>query len=494
MNRGWVIFCATVAIFAAWNSMAWATNGLDSTAFSARSAGMGGVDLAIANDATAINTNPAGLTLLSGHRLDIGSALMVPSVHFTNGLNDEDGEAQPFVLPSMAYAWHPEKLPIAFGGGIFTQGGMGSHYELTHRLLGDGQEYSSQLAYFKASLAVAYQPVEMVSVGLSLSGTYAMLGMRMPYSMPTGMMGGVVDPTTGMTFGDMFGAPPQQGGLGYDELTAASELRDASATGIGATLGVLVHPHDDLSVGLTYTPKSKMTFEGTMAMEMNAQYNDAFGRMVQGAMQQMPELTQAQASGAVAQQLMAMGIDPNKGMGAEYDAEIEFAWPQKVGLGVAYKPIPKLELAIDAEWINWAATMDRMAMNLTGGTNDNINRMVGSSNIAAGLPLQWDDQVVVAFGSQFEVAEGVTLRLGYRYGNNPVPAQTVIPIFPALVENHVSAGVGYRYSEYQLDFAFEHALNTALEGSSDHLVAHEYEGSESSLALTTGFLTLSADL
>lgn len=48
-----------------------AANGLNPIGFGAESVGMGGADLAVARDTTAMNTNPAGLAQLPGGRLDL---------------------------------------------------------------------------------------------------------------------------------------------------------------------------------------------------------------------------------------------------------------------------------------------------------------------------------------------------------------------------------------------------------------------------------------
>lgn len=71
-------------------------------------------------------TNSAGLSFLSGSVLDANFSLMVPSLHFTNGLNDAVGKTNYFPLPGLAYVNHQESNPLTWGVGVFTQGGMGS--------------------------------------------------------------------------------------------------------------------------------------------------------------------------------------------------------------------------------------------------------------------------------------------------------------------------------------------------------------------------------
>lgn len=484
--RSMAVSCALLVLMA---SSAWATNGMETTASGGRAAGMGGVDLAVATDATAINTNPAGLMQLLGHRIDVGAGLLIPSLHFKNALNDEDGATQMFPMPELAYGYRFKNVPLAVGFGLFAQGGMGADFTLTNPVLGKDTEYSSNIAYLKAAPAIAWQPLDWMSVGLALNVGYASLAMRMPYAVSPTMLAGVANPQTGMTFGQMFAAPAEQGGLGYDELVADAELQDAGAYGFGGKLGLLFMPGDMVKIGVSYTPKSTLDFTGTMTMDMSAQFADAFGRMVAGAMAQ--GLDQEAAMQAVGQQLGQMGIDPSKGMKAEYDADIEFAWPQKAGLGVAVTPTPALLLAADVTWINWADTMKEFKVELTGGDNDNINTLIGDDSITSAIPLDWENQIVVAVGGQYEIVKNLWGRLGYNYGRNPVPDTTVFPVFPAIVEHHATLGVGYRHEFFEVNAAYEHAFANTQKAAADHDVASEYNDSESTLGESTAHLMLS---
>ncbi|NLH47558.1 MAG: hypothetical protein GX444_03030 [Myxococcales bacterium] len=483
------IFATSLLFLLTLSSLAMATNGMETTASGARAAGMGGVDLAIALDTTAINTNPAGLTQLMGSRIDFGSGLLIPSLHFKNDLNDEDGKTQFFPMPELSYAYRFHEIPLALGLGIFAQGGMGADFKLEHPLLGKDTKYFSNIAYMKIAPAAAIQPVDWFGVGLALNIGYASMGMEMPYTVSPSLLKGVTDPSTGMTFGDMFSAPSASGGLGYDELVAKAKLEDATAWGFGAKLGMMFTPLKGWNIGVAYTTKSTLNFSGTMKMDMSAQFNDAFGRMVQGAMAQ--GLSQEAAMQAVAQQLGQLGIDTTQGMKGEYDAEIKFAWPQKAGLGMSFNFYQPLLVGFDVTWINWSDTMENFDVTLKNGDNANINRLVGGKEIKDKMPLEWSDQYVVAVGVQYEFIKDLFGRVGYNYGKNPVPADTVFPIFPAIVEHHISGGLGYQYKFFGVNAAYEYAVPNTQKADDTHQIASEYAGSESTLGESTANLMLS---
>jgi long-chain fatty acid transport protein len=107
----------------------------------------------------------------------------------------------------------------------------------------------------------------------------------------------------------------------------------------------------------------------------------------------------------------------------------------------------------------------------------------------------WEDQWVFGFGAQWKPADKLTLRLGYNYGKNPVkenngwnpdpfdPTNTVdvqgIPVsrvayetiriigFPAIVEHHITAGVGYRLTDaFGLNLSFMYSPQNTIEETS----------------------------
>ncbi|MDP8222329.1 MAG: outer membrane protein transport protein [Candidatus Lernaella stagnicola] len=457
---------------------AFATNGMEATASGARAAGMGGVDIAIATDATAMNTNPAGLTQLLGHRIDFGTALLIPIVHFKNDLNDKDGVVNIFPMPMIAYGYRFQNVPIALGLGVFTQGGMGAEFKLDHAIAGQDADYFSTLGYMKLAPTIAYQPHEMVSLGGAFNLGWAQMGMKMPFAVhPSIMTGRAMRGGSEVSFGSLF-----ENMLGYDELTAMAELENANAFGFGGKLGILITPHEVVSLGLAYTFQTTLTFHGDAKMDMQGQFDDALPKMVD-AFQLMPSVdTPQQAEQAVMEFFQENGVDPERGYAANYDAEVEFAWPRKLAFGVAVRPLEQLLMGVDVTWINWSATMEKFKMTLSNGDNDNINKMIGGDKVVAEIPLKWEDQLVFAFGTQYEFLPGAFARVGYNYGKNPVPDDTVFAVFPAIVEHHITLGGGYNVKDFfEVNAAYEYAVSNTQTASSDHQIAAEYDNSESTL-------------
>ena len=469
---------------------AFATHGTRMVGFNAKTVGRGGTGFGIFDSPALMMTNPAGIAFLDAPSIDGNFSLMVPGLHFTNTLNDQEGKTNYFPIAALAYV-NPEKgSDWSWGVGAFTQGGMGADFSLDHNLFRDNtgvfipQTYHSKLAVMQGGPSVAYRLSPDLAIGVSAHLMYSMLEFTMPYSMSPSLMKGVVNPSTGMTFGDVFAASPAQGGFGYTEVTAAAAMSDLTATGFGAKIGIAYKLNDRVSFGVSYTSASSLTYKnGKATMDMTAQMNDAFGKAVQGYMMQNPTATQQEAQGAVMQQFAGMGIDLSKGAVAQYNLEAKLKFPQSIGVGTSVKATDALRLALDAEWVNWKNAFDKMSLSMTGGANPNINTMLGSTgSFNIDFPMQWKDEYAFRFGGEYDLNPDLTVRAGYSYGSNPVPQETVFPVFPAIVDNHVMLGGSYRISApLTVHAAYELALNKKEVAASNSVVAGEFNNSTSEL-------------
>ena len=169
-----------------------------------------------------------------------------------------------------------------------------------------------------------------------------------------------------------------------------------------------------------------------------------------------------------------------------FSANLELESPQQLGFGVALTLFDKLLLEGDVRWLNWSDAQ---------GYDE----------------FDWDDQWVYALGAQYEVIPKLFLRAGVNYGSNPVKRHqnftgtttttvqgTTLPTyyyetfriigFPAIVETHLTAGIGYEFSpKFGIHAGYTHAFEkkikesgTSLAGTSASL---ESKLSEDSLEL-----------
>lgn len=223
---------------------------------------------------------------------------------------------------------------------------------------------------------------------------------------------------------------------------ATLDLRNGSspAYGFGAQLGVLWQPTTRLSLGATYITPQSTDFSNVVNY-----------------------------------------------MGTSRDLELES--PHTLGIGAAYSFLEdRLLVAVEGKWLNWG--------NATGYSD-----------------FDWQDQWVAGVGVQFAaIPKKLFLRAGYNYGSNPLKEnngwsanpndgqgrmvqgmffpdyyyETFRTIgFPAVVEHHLTAGIGYAFSEkFELHLGYLHAFeNTHSEVSTGGAARIDSSLSEDSIEL-----------
>lgn len=136
------------------------------------------------------------------------------------------------------------------------------------------------------------------------------------------------------------------------------------------------------------------------------------------------------------------------GLGGYEDFSLEA--PQQAGVGISWIGLEdRLTLFGDVKWINWSDAD-------------------GYSDFA------WNDQWVFAVGAQYELIEDkLVVRAGYNYGKSPVesaePMQDMGGLigFPAIVEHHVSLGLGYQINEhFTANLSWVHAFENTVKSDS----------------------------
>lgn len=158
------------------------------------------------------------------------------------------------------------------------------------------------------------------------------------------------------------------------------------------------------------------------------------------------------------------------------DATMEnFTWPQQVEAGVSFRPTPRLLLAFDVSWVNWAAAIETVKVK---ASNPNVPMPAAYQNLEVPFIMDWDDQIVLALGAQYEINDSWTVRAGYNYGSNPVPDDTLNPLFPAIVEHHVTAGFTYSIGSWDFDFAYEHAFENTQTNTGAASQTNPFAGTE----------------
>jgi long-chain fatty acid transport protein len=152
---------------------------------------------------------------------------------------------------------------------------------------------------------------------------------------------------------------------------------------------------------------------------------------------------------------------------------LKLAQPQQVAFGIAAKVTSRLLLEANVKWIDW-------------------------SNADGYGDFGWKDEWVAGIGAQYElIPEKLAVRLGYDFGTNPVngdngwngaysPKNTTnvqgkqVPNyyyesfrtigFPAIVENHLTFGVGYNITrQFAVNLGWVHAYDNTSASNGTNL-------------------------
>ncbi len=215
-----IYYYTLLCLFLIGNTICLASNCLEPIGWGARAVGRGGVEIAIADDTSALNSNPAGITQIKGKQLDLGFGVFSPKIRLKNRYGHNHTSVQNYPAPEFGYVAHLKGKPISLGVGIFGNSGLGVHHlyinnpNFTLPVKGD-----SKLGVAKANVAIAYEFYNKLSIGVALNFYYVQ------YSLSSSLGEAILD-------ADKMHAP-----------------------GYGACVGFLYKPSNKWAFGLSYTFK-----------------------------------------------------------------------------------------------------------------------------------------------------------------------------------------------------------------------------------------------
>lgn len=401
---------------------AYATNGMNIEGYGPIAAGMGGASMAYDNGNAAMMNNPATLALAQeGNRVDVAIGFLGPDVKTScasapcNGASVNSG-GDAYLMP--AFGWTNKRGSLAYGVGMFAQGGMGTEYEANSWIgMTDGQEQRSELGVGRLIAPIAYNVNDKLSIGGSLDYVWANLDIRM--AMPGNVMMGLLESTSTMALPGV----PTVGRVDFSDDN--DYTGKAKGTGWAGKLGFVYKASSNVTLGGSYHTKTSLSNLKTSS---------------QGATF-MADLTGDGAYNAAIGEVMPGRLIVR-----------DFEWPETMGIGMAIQATPQTMLAIDVKYIAWSDVMESFKM-----TFEPFGMPAGTK-VDFALPQNWDDQTVVQLGVAHKFNDALTLRFGASFASNPIPDATLNYLFPAIVENHVTFGVGYAIDKQsEVNFALMYA-------------------------------------
>jgi long-subunit fatty acid transport protein len=462
------------------SSSAQATNGARPISSGARAAGRGGADTAVADDATAMNTNPAGLGFIDGQRFDQTIALFVPTIKWTNptGSYTSGRPSTGGVIGGsfglcfdLDEAWHlrealtfqdeiPSDAPLRtspdydgstlkFGLGVFPLNGNFIDFDARSPFFNDRDyAWETEIKEVGVALAVAWRPVHWLSVGISPMFVYSQLENDQPVAQPSSILKGHPFGTTGPTYAE---ASPF---LGVNYISGYADIDNATTFGGRLRTGMLAIPveWDDgmLRIGLSYatqTVKQDYLGEATVDFSKQIQTVDPDGTLLKPIIAANTGIPEDQQTFVGKSNLRLKPLE----------------LPHEVSLGAAVQ-VSRVLISTEVTWFGWSQSFKSFKGKLTNGESAELNELTGdqTGEVELDIPLDWNDQLVFATGIAFAPVDWAVLRVGYNYGRNPVPNETVQPTTPAILEHHLTLGVGFHIQRLEVSLAYEHDFENSV--------------------------------
>lgn len=406
-------------------SPASATNGMNLEAYGSKAGGMGGASFAYDSGNSAVMNNPATLALKPDGRSDLGLGLTVlrPEVesgHPRAGTGKSDGNA--YYMPSLS--WVHRAGAWTYGAAVLAQGGMGTEYGAGSRLFAggismagqpaplSGEEIRSEVGVGRVMFPLAYQVNQALAVAAQVDLVWATMDVKMDLD--------------GRSFGRLLAGTPGFGSVsgsligGFAALPAGTDVNfarfdfsdrndfngQARGHGFAGKLGFTYRWSEALTIGGTYHSKTAID-----------------------------DLT---ASAATVKVGLSNGVLPLTGK----ITVVDFQWPETYGIGLAWQATPKVMLAADIKRIHWSDAMRNFTLRFDAD-GGNPPAFAGRS-MTATLEQNWKNQTVVMIGGQYMLRPDFAVRAGVNLSTNPVPEQTLNPLFPAIVKQHYTLGFGWR--------------------------------------------------
>ncbi len=215
-------------------------NGLSLNSVGPRALGMGGAFVGLANDATALYWNPAGLAGQKTSLLVFGTDV-IPAITYKNAAYgiDATSKTNHYISPNAFFNYNMGKLSLAFG--VYVPAGLGAEWEGKELLpLTGGKgpfDWMSKIGVINISPGIAYQVTDKFSVGLAVNIYYAMFDLKRP----------------NMIDANRDGTPE----------TWAQYSESSTGLGYGVTVGLKYDVNEMFSLGATFRTSTSVTMDGT---------------------------------------------------------------------------------------------------------------------------------------------------------------------------------------------------------------------------------------
>lgn len=371
---------------------------------------------AVADDASTIFFNPAGLTQLESAELNLGMNFIAPYSKFENqgsslpstlgggpinGGNNGNA-ADSALLPNFYYA-HPVNDKLVLGLGIGAPFGLVTDY--SDDWVGRYHARKSDLKTININPSFGFKATDKLSLGAGINLQYADIELSQAIDF-----GGAANPILAQTLDGQVKVLADDWSWGYN-------------------LGLTYQFTDATRVGLSYRSKITHDLEGKGKFRVP---NDPTAEAV-----------------------------ANGGGFQNGDAEGQVTLPESVSLALHHQINNQWAVMADASWTRWSQFEELRI-------ESDVQRLNSEK------PQDWENAMRYGLGLEYQHNEKWAWRAGVAYDETPVPsAQRKTPRIPDTDRKWVAFGASYAYSENLIiDAAYTHIFMS--DSKIDDLTEQEY--------------------
>ncbi|MBZ0170638.1 MAG: outer membrane protein transport protein [Kofleriaceae bacterium] len=365
---------------------------------------------ALAEDATTVFYNPAGLTRLKDRQLSMAASALGPSANFSNsgstsaipsipltGGNGGDAGSWAFV-PAGYYAMDVTSR-LKFGMGFNSPFGLKTEYD--NDWVGRYHAIKSELITISMTPALAFKVNDRLSLGVGFIAEWAKAELTKAIDFGAAC------------FGSAFG-PAACTGAGILPQTKDGRAKvEGEDWGFGYSLGVLYQVVPSTRVGVAYRSKITHVISGT-------------------ATYRKPSLP------APFTALTSTAVTSNNA------AKASVTLPETLSISSVTQITPKWSVLGDVTWTNWSR-FDELRIRFSNGAPDSVTKE------------NWRDTVRLAMAVNYQATDAWKLRAGWAYDPTPVKDKYRTPRVPDEDRVWLSLGTNVKISAASsLDFAYAH--------------------------------------
>lgn len=423
---------------------------------SARAAAMANAFVALADDASAIYYNPAGLVYVTQPVVmtSFGTTTVKITANSTGGVEES---LSPVQVQIDAYAARALTDRIHIGIGVFSPYTMNNKFspEWPGRYQMVQSEISSR--YFRPAVAFKISDRFAIGAGLDIVHGYMLWYQNHDLQFIDNALDEVV---------------------GQRELYSTYQ---AEGWGYGFSLGALFQVSDQLRFGVRYQHD----------VEMDLEADDVLKRE-----------TMALPFGTISDGERSINLNNVTNL-VTFDSpsRSKLVFPAEFAIGAFYRPSNRLNLVLDLLWTNWSA-VDGFGFETSTDNADYTREAdrilapsfrLGPTNFQHHtMELNWEDTISLLLGAEYVASQDIVLRAGYAHYGAVEKQITSVPVLLGYSRDEITAGIGFlnQYGvekqdrvQWQADIALKYALISDLSNTGVFLADYDF----SDWSLVVGF-------